>query len=137
MAGYSAKSLIDKLGVKSGMRMIVMHPPAGYMELLPGVHDLANVLTRLSGRFDFIQYFASSEQQLGAVMPNLAAHLVPGGMLWVSWAKRTSKLHSGLDENMVRRYGLEAGLVDVKVAAVTEDWSGLKFVYRVKDRLGQ
>jgi hypothetical protein len=84
--------------------------------------------------FDVIQYFATSEQQLGAVMPNLASHLVPNGMLWVSWVKRTSKLHTGLDENTVRRLGLEAGLVDVKVAAVTDDWSGLKFVYRVKDR---
>ena len=66
--------------------------------------------------------------------PNLASHLVPNGMLWMSWAKRTSPLHTGLDENMVREAGLAAGLVDVKVAAVTDDWSGLKFVYRIKDR---
>ena len=134
MAGYSSKSLIDKLGVKPGMRAIVMRAPAGYLDLLSGLNERANLVTRLGGRFDFIQYFATSEQQLGAVMPNLAAHLEPGGMLWVSWAKRTSVLHSGLDENTVRRLGLEAGLVDVKVAAVTEDWSGLKFVYRLKDR---
>jgi hypothetical protein len=67
-------------------------------------------------------------------MANLVAHLERDGMLWVSWAKRTSPLHSGLDENAVRRIGLEAGLVDVKVAAVTDDWSGLKFVYRLTDR---
>jgi hypothetical protein len=126
--------LIDKLGVKPGMRAIVMRAPRGYVELLPELEERAKVAVRLSGRFDLVQYFATSEEQLGAVMPNLAAHLEPGGMLWVSWAKRTSPLNSGLDESIVRRLGLKAGLVDVKVAALTEDWSGLKFVYRLADR---
>jgi hypothetical protein len=134
MAGYSSKSLTDKLGVKPGFRVIIMHAPKGYLDLMPDLSERVNVASRLAGRFDFIQYFVTSEQQLNAVVPNLALHLVPGGMLWVSWAKRTSKLHTGVDENMVRRAGLAAGLVDVKVAAVTEDWSGLKFVYRLKDR---
>jgi hypothetical protein len=134
MKAYSNRALIDKLGVKPGMRVIVMHAPKGYLDLLPELGERAQVMVRLAGRFDVIQYFANSEQQLGAVMPNLALHLVPNGMLWVSWAKRTSPLHTGLDENVVRRLGLQAGLVDVKVAAMTEDWSGLKFVYRVSDR---
>jgi hypothetical protein len=134
MAEYSNKNLIDKLGVKPGMRVIVMRAPEGYLDLLPGLETRVKVVARLMGRFDFIQYFATSVEQLGAVMPNLAAHLEPGGMLWVSWAKRTSALHTGLDENMVRELGLKAGLVDMKVAAVTDDWSGLKFVYRVADR---
>lgn len=130
MTEYSGKPLTLKLGFKPDMRIGVMRAPRGYLELLPGLE----VATRLSGRLDAIQYFATSPEQLEAVMPNLAAHLVPGGMLWVSWAKRTSPLHSGLDETTVRRLGLAAGLVDVKVAAVTDDWSGLKFVYRVADR---
>jgi len=134
MAGYSGKNLIDKLGVREGMRAIVMRAPKGYLELLPDLEERARVVTRLTGRFDFIQYFATSVEQLGAVMPNLALHLEPNGMLWLSWAKRTSPLHTGLDENIVRKLGLAAGLVDVKVAAVTDDWSGLKFVYRVVDR---
>lgn len=134
MAGYSSKNLIDKLGVKAGARTIIMRAPAGYMELLPDLEERANVTRRLAGRFDFIQYFATSVEQLGAVMPNLALHLEPNGMLWVTWAKRTSPLYTGLDENIVRRLGLQAGLVDVKVAAVTDDWSGLKFVYRLADR---
>jgi hypothetical protein len=133
-AGYSSKNLIDKLGVKPGARTIVMRAPRGYLELLPDLDERANVVTRLGGRFDFIQYFATSEEQLGAVMPNLALHLEPNGILWVSWAKRSSPLNSGVDENMVRRLGLKAGLVDVKVAAITDDWSGLKFVYRLTDR---
>jgi hypothetical protein len=134
MAEYSGTSLINKLGVRDGMRVIVMRPPEGYLALLLDLDDRVNLATRLSGRFDFIQYFATSVEQLGAVMPNLALHLVPNGMLWVSWAKRTSPLHTGLDENIVRKFGLAAGLVDVKVAAVTNDWSGLKFVYRLVDR---
>lgn len=136
MAGYSDRSLIDKLGIKDGMQVLILHAPAGYVELLPDLDERAMVTKRLDGRLDFIQYFATSVEQLNAVMPNLALHLVPDGMLWVSWAKRTSRLHNpDLNENVVRRLGLAAGLVDVKVAAVTDDWSGLKFVYRVKDRI--
>ncbi len=136
MTGYSDKNLMDKLGVKPGMRMAVMRAPKGYAEVVAEMAERtgSEVGRSLSGRFDAIQYFATSEEQLGAVMPNLAAHLVPNGMVWVSWAKRTSALHTGLDENVVRRIGLAAGLVDIKVAAVSEDWSGLKFVYRVADR---
>jgi hypothetical protein len=130
VAGYSSKKLKDKLGLKPGMRAAVVRSPAGYIELLEG----AEVVNRLNGRFDFIQYFATSTEQLNTVMPNLAGSLVPGGMLWVSWIKKTSPKNTGLDENIVRRLGLEAGLVDVKVAAVTDDWSGLKFVYRLADR---
>ena len=134
MAGYSNKNLIDKLGVRDGMKAIVMRAPKGYLDELPALEERARVSTRLAGRFDFIQYFATSVEQLGAVMTNLALHLEPNGMLWVTWAKRTSPLHTGLTDSIVRELGLKAGLVDVKVAAVTDDWSGLKFVYRLSDR---
>lgn len=134
MAGYSLKNLIDKLGVKAGMRVIVMRPPTGFLELLPDLDDRAIVAPRLVGKFDYIQYFATSAEQLSAVLANLALHLESDGMLWVCWVKKTSPLHTGLDENMVRQLGLSAGLVDVKVAALTKDWSGLKFVFRVSDR---
>ena len=134
MAGYSHKILIDKLGVKPGARLIVMRPPAGYLELLEGLDERAKVISRLAGRFDFIQYFATSVEQLGAVMPNLALHLEPNGIVWVTWAKRSSPLQTGLTDSIVRELGLKTGLVDVKVAAITDDWSGLKFVYRLADR---
>jgi hypothetical protein len=134
MTGYSSKNLIDKLGIKPNSRVIVMRAPTGYMDLLPDLEDYASVSKRLTGRFDFILFFATSVEQLGAVIPNLSLHLEPGAMLWVCWAKRTSPRHTGLDDTIVRKSGISAGLVDVKVAAINEDWSGLKFVYRVADR---
>jgi hypothetical protein len=134
MAGYSQRPLIDKLGVRAGARTIVLRAPAGYLELLPELPERAQLVTRLVGLFDVMQYFATSTEQLEAVLPNLVRHLHSDGMLWISWAKQTSPLHSGLSEPMVRELGLRAGLVDVKVAALTDDWSGLKFVYRLKDR---
>ena len=125
---------MEKLGVRAEARAIVLRAPAGYLELMPDLTERAQVVSRLAGLFDFIQYFASSREQLEAVLPNLKMHLQSDGMLWVSWAKQASPLHTGLNENMVRELGLAAGLVDVKVAALTDDWSGLKFVYRTKDR---
>src|ERR1700733_906909 len=77
MTAYSSKNLIDKLGIKPGARMIIMRAPKGYLDLLPDLEEHADVVTRLGGRFDFIQYFATSVEQLSAVMPNLAAHLEP------------------------------------------------------------
>ena len=97
--------------------------------------DDVKLLTQATGLpFDFIMVFISSVQQLEAVLPNVKLHLKSDGQLWLVWAKRTSKLHSGIDETLIRRHGLGIGLVDVKVAALTDDWSGLKFVYRVTDR---
>ncbi len=128
------KPVIKKLGIMPGMRTIIMREPAGYLELMPELRETAKLDDRLEGRFDFIQYFATSFEQLNAVAPNLTSHLEPGGMLWISWVKRTSRLHTGLNEGIVREVGLKAGLVDVKVASLTADWSGLKFVYRLADR---
>src|SRR3954465_11970084 len=105
MAGYSNRSVVEKLGVKPGMRGIVMRAPASYAALLAEIAERATLITRLAGRVDFFPYFASSPEQLEAVMPNLAGHLEPGGMLWVSWVKQTSPLHTGLTENMVRALG--------------------------------
>ncbi len=130
MAGYSERPLIEKLGVRAEARTIILRAPKGYLELMPELPERAQMVTRLAGLFDFMQYFATSTEQLEAVLPNLVRHLQSDGMLWISWAKRTSPLHTGLAEPAVRRLGLATGLVDVKVAALTDDWSGLKFVYR-------
>lgn len=120
--------------MRTEARAIILRAPQGYVDLMPELSQRAQLVTRLAGLFDFIQYFATSTEQLEAVLPNLKRHLQSDGMLWITWAKRTSPLHSGLTETIVRRLVLEVGLVDVKVAALTDDWSGLKFVYRLADR---
>lgn len=126
--------LQDKLGLKAGLRAVVLRAPEGYLDRLPILNE-ARLMSRLTGWFDFIQYFASSRQQLEAVMANLELHLEPRGALWVSWPKQGSHLAAaGLNESVVREIGLAAGLVDVKVAAIDEDWAGLKFVRRTADR---
>lgn len=87
-----------------------------------------------SGLLDFAMVFTKSRVELAKDFGRIAELLAPAGMLWVSWPKKSSGVVSDLDENVVREIGLDAGLVDVKVCAVTEVWSGLKFVRRVKDR---
>lgn len=128
-AGYSKRSLADKLGIKPGMRVAVISAPEGY-PLPAGVKRVDPPAKPL----DFIHLFTVNRSELEKRVPDLKAMLVPSGMLWISWYKKTSKLPTDLDENIIREIGLEHGLVDVKVAAVDEVWSALKFVYRLKDR---
>lgn len=131
MPGYSSKTLIQKLGLKPHHTVAILRAPKGYIESL----ELPNApATRLVGRYDLIQYFATSTEQLEAVLPNLKRHMQSDGALWLSWVKQSSPLYTGLNENDVRLLGLAMGLVDVKVAAITDDWSGLKFMFRLADR---
>lgn len=131
-AGYSATPLVQKLGIGPGIN-IVIHAPEGYEQLL--VLDTSIVLTkRLQPGADFVQSFYVSRRRLQNDFDALAKSLRKDGKLWISWPKGTSKIETDLNENTVREIGLAHGLVDVKVAAIDEDWSGLKFVYRVKDR---
>ena len=134
MTGYSGRALRDKLGLKSGMRAAIVRLPQGVIVELGELEDIKPLKQATGVPFDFILAFITSVEQLEAVLPNLKLHLKSDGQLWLSWAKRTSSLHSGIDENLIRKYGLGIGLVDVKVAALTADWSGLKFVYRISDR---
>lgn len=128
-SGYSKRSLADKLGIKAGMRAAVLNAPDGYPSL-----DGVQQVKLADGALDFIHLFTNSRAELEAALPALKAALAANGMLWISWYKKSAKLPTDLDENIVREIGLAIGLVDVKVAAVDERWSGLKFVYRVKDR---
>lgn len=136
MAGYSQRPLIEKLGFKPGARTIILRAPAGYLELMPELAERVELMQRMVGLFDAIQYFATSREQLEAVLPNLKRHLQSDGMLWICWVKPASPLHTGVSDELVRALGLKTGLVDVKIAALTDDWSGLKFVYPLTDRKG-
>lgn len=131
-SGYSGTPLSKKLGIKPGIN-IVIHAPTGYEGLL----DLnTNIVLgkRLMPGANFVHAFYSSKRRLVSDFDALKKSLRNDGMLWISWPNATSNMETDLSENIVRQTGLDHGLVDVKVAAIDNDWSGLKFVYRVKDR---
>ena len=130
-AGYSGKSLIAKLGWKEGSKAIVIAPPANYSELTDDAGIAPKKTTPSTGSFDFIHLFAKDTTSLVRDLPKLEPRLSEGGMIWVSWPKKTSPLFKDLTENGVRKACLPLGLVDVKVCAVDNDWSGLK-LYRRK-----
>ncbi|MEW5957369.1 MAG: DUF3052 domain-containing protein [Chloroflexota bacterium] len=134
MAGYSKRSLAQKLGLKAGHKTIILNPPADYDRTLGELPPQVTVVDTLNGPFDFIQFFTKERGELEKHFPQLRAALAPDGMLWISWPKRSSKVETDLTEAVVREIGLDNGLVDVKVAAIDQIWSGLRFVYRLKDR---
>jgi len=133
-AGYSTRTLPAKLGLKSGDRVAILYAPKGYQATLGELPPRVKLLGGRASQLDFIQLFARSRADLERAFAKAAARLKPDGMLWVSWPKQASPLAGDLNENLVRAVGLSVGLVDVKVAAIDYDWSGLKFVYRLKDR---
>ena len=133
-AGYSKRSLVDKLGIKDGFSIAILGAPKDYAATLGKLPSGVTQDDKLNGPLDFIQFFASKRSHLEEHFPKLKAALSSGGMLWVSWPKASSGVPTDLNENLVREIGLRNGLVDVKVCAVDEVWSGLKFVYRIKDR---
>jgi hypothetical protein len=133
MAGYSGTPLVKRLGIKPGSNIAFLNAPEGYAEEL----DLpagVTMISRSGKLLDFAQLFVKNEKELKKNFSKYAKRLNASGMLWVSWPKRSSGVPSDLSENVVREIGLAVGLVDVKVCAVSEVWSGLKFVYRLKDR---
>ena len=133
-AGYSKKSLVEKLGIKEGFAISIVGAPKNYAATLGKLPIGVKQSKRLEGPIDFLQFFSSERCALEDKFPTLKAALSPSGMLWVSWPKGSSGVPTDLTENVVREIGLKNGLVDVKVCAVDEIWSGLKFVYRIKDR---
>lgn len=133
MAGYSKRSLIDKLGLKPGFKICLLNTPAGYDQTLGELPPVTPVES-LAGPLDFIHFFTREQAELEHRFPQLKEALAQTGMLWISWPKKAAKMETDLDENIIRELGLAHGLVDIKVAAIDETWSGLKFVYRKKDR---
>jgi hypothetical protein len=136
-AGYSKRSLQAKLGIKADFRMMIINPPGNYAEILGPLPESVSLEDRLEGLFDFIHFFTTESSTLAQTFPTLRDALVPNGMLWISWPKKAAKVTTDLSEDVIRALGLENGLVDVKVAAVNQVWSALKFVYRLRDRPGR
>jgi hypothetical protein len=132
-AGYSGTPLAKKLGIKPGFNIKLINAPEYYFELfteLPA--DLA--FNAGDGANDLIHFFTKHESELITLLPALKDHIKPSGMIWVSWPKKSSKVETDITEDTIRNFALKIGLVDIKVCAVDEIWSGLKLVIHVKDR---
>jgi len=134
MAGYSGTPLVQKIGIKAGHRVVLRNHPASFVKDLGKLPEGAQSSDRLSGKANVVVYFTDKKAALEKDFSRLSEALVPDGMLWIGWPKKASGRPTDLTENVVREIGLERGLVDVKVCAIDETWSGLKFVIRLKDR---
>lgn len=136
MAGYSQTPLVKKLGVKAGHCAAIVNAPKNFLaqELQPLPENVRLVAATTRGQLDFIMLFVGSAKALQKELPKLKKKLARDGILWVSWPKKSSGVETDLSFDVVQQLGLKLGLVDVKICAVNEIWSGLKFVYRLKDR---
>lgn len=129
MAGYSETPLVKKLGIKPNAKMKVMHAPDGYWDWVSPLPE--GISTSAKAAFDFVHLFVTSKKKFEAEVLKLRDKLQPDGMIWVSWPKKASKVETDLDENIIRHFALKNKLVDVKVCAVSDVWSGLKLVIPV------
>jgi len=134
MAGYSSRSLADKLGIKPGTTVTALAAPPAYISLLQPVPADVTFVNRLAKQARFVHCFVTRRAELEKEFPALSRSLADDGTVWISWPKKAAKTDTDLTEDVVRAIGLRAGLVDVKVCAVDELWSGLKFVRRLADR---
>ena len=134
MAGYSGTPLTKKLGIKEGSRIAIVNAPKDFESELTDLPDNVQFIKRLSKSLHIILLFVLTERSLAREFAKLAGRITANGMLWIAWPKKSSGIATDLSEQRVRQIGLNAGLVDVKVCAINEIWSGLKFVYRLKDR---
>jgi len=129
-SGYSNTPLVKKLGIREGFIIAIVDAPRDNPAALGRLPKGVAVLERLEGPLDLIHFFSREKRSLVVAVPRLKWALETDGLLGVSWPKRSPKIESDLDGNVVREIGLKQGLVDVKVCAVDETWSALKFVFR-------
>jgi hypothetical protein len=134
MAGYSGTPLPRKLGIKEGHRVAFPHAPAGFDELVRPLADGVSVRTRIRGPLDVIVFFTRRRAELERRFDALSGALEPDGSLWIAWPKRSSGVATDMTEDVVREVALPSGLVDNKVCAIDETWSGLRLVYRLENR---
>jgi len=131
-AGYSGTPLASKLGIKPGHRVLLLGAPEGFA--IPELPDGVKVGTRARGKADVIVSFHTERRDYEKRLSQLRECMEPAAGLWIAWPKRASKVPTDLDENVIRDFALENVLVDNKVAAIDETWSGLRLVIRLKDR---
>jgi len=134
MAGYSGTPLVKKLGIKPGARVGLVNAPDNFQATLGELPDDVKFVKSNTKSLDLILCFVLSERILARDFTKLAQRLTSNGMIWIAWPKKSSGVATDLTFERVQRIGLDAGLVDVKICAIDDTWSGLKFVYRLKDR---
>ena len=135
MAGYSGTPLVKKLGIKEGFRIALVNAPENFQAELGELPAGVKFMKATTKSLDLILFFVLSERILARDFAKLAARLTSNGMIWIAWPKKSSGVTTDLTFERVQRIGLDAGLVDVKICAIDDTWSGLKFVYRLKDRV--
>lgn len=134
MAGYSGTPLIQKIGIKPGHRVLLQNHPEGLLKELGTLPTGVEISLAAAGKAGVLLAFVERRAELEKNFGSWSRSIEPDGMLWIGWPKKASGRVTDLNENIVREIGLECGLVDVKVCAIDETWSGLKFVVRLKDR---
>ncbi len=134
MAGYSSTPLTKKLGIKPGSSIRLINAPAHYFSLFTDMPADVDFASEPGPDKDLIHFFTTELAEIETLLPDLKSEIAPAGIIWVSWPKKAAKVPTDVTEDLIRNTALAAGLVDVKVCAVDEVWSGLKLVIPVKDR---
>lgn len=132
---YSGTPLAKKLGLKDEFRVLLYNQPKHYFELFSDLPNKLQILDKTeSESADFIHLFCTSFDELTSIISDYKNAMTKNSLMWISWPKGKSKIETDLKRDIIREYVLSIGLVDVKVASIDENWSALKFVYRLKDR---
>ena len=137
MAGYSGRSVVQKLGLKPGFCIFVDGAPASYDKVVGPLPADTTIAPRLKATLDMVHLFAMQAAALRKKLPACREAIAPDGMVWVSWPKKSSGVATDVTENLVRDTALSLGLVDIKVCAIDDTWSGLKLVIPLKQRRGR
>jgi hypothetical protein len=133
-AGYSGTPLAKKLGIKEGFKIRLVNQPDYYFNLFTDMPENIANLNDKKSRKNLIHYFTKQAKDLGRDILSLKNEIEPNGIIWISWPKKSSKIVTDITEDTIRKLALGNGLVDIKVCAVDEIWSGLKLVIPVKER---
>jgi hypothetical protein len=134
VAGYSNTPLAKKLGIKPGLRITTINTPANYWQLVGNLPPSVVVEPEPTKDLDWVHLFVTSKRELKKQLPNVLGNIKSNGVIWVSWPKKAARTATDLTEDVIRNHSLPLGLVDTKVCAVDDTWSGLKLVIRVSER---
>jgi len=137
MAGYSGTPHAKKLGIDVGSRIFLSDAPKNYLKLVAPMPEGVRVVRKIDGETDIVHIFSTERARLAAALRATLRRIKPDGTIWVSWPKKSSKVSTDITEDTIREVALPMGLVDIKVCAVDEVWSGLKLVVRKENRRGR